>query len=372
MQLEKLFLYNFRNYSEARFQFGSKINSFTGNNGVGKTNILDAIHYLSLCKSHLNSADNQNIRHEQDSFVIQGDFIRDGRQEQLTCVVKRGQKKVFRRNQKEYERLSDHIGWFPSTLISPSDNSLIGEGSEERRRFLDTCISQIDNIYLNQLIQYQKAVSQRNNLLKTFAATGSFKADMLELWDEQMIHHGEPVYQRRVEFIRELTPVFRFFYQAISGMDEKIELAYSSGMHKTPLRQLLSGTVSRDRILQYTSVGPHKDDLLWLIDGRPIRKFGSQGQQKTFLTALKFAHYDWIASKIPIRPVLLLDDLFDKFDQQRVENILRLVSAPRFGQIFITDTNTDRMKSLTGHFSSDENRHFLITRESEHFKTLQP
>ncbi|MDD4032146.1 MAG: DNA replication and repair protein RecF [Bacteroidales bacterium] len=359
MQLQKLFLLDFKNYVEADFSFGPKINCFTGNNGVGKTNILDAIHYLSLCKSHLNTQDSLNIRHGRDSFMIQGEFLRNGLTEQVHCGVKQNQKKHFQRNKKEYSRLSDHIGLFPSIMVSPSDNALIGEGSVERRRFMDSAISQFDKVYLEQLVMYQKAVYQRNALLKSFQETHQFSPEMLSLWDDQMIQYGEPVFSRREDFIRELTPVFQYFYQEISGAEEKVELVYSSRMHHASLKDLLAGALSRDRILQYTTVGPHKDDLQWMMNGFPIRKFGSQGQQKSFLTALKFANYDFIAQKNETRPILLLDDLFDKFDNKRVENIVRLVSGGRFGQIFITDTHTERMKELLA-FSGSGNRHFLI------------
>ncbi len=359
MILEKLSLLNFKNYQDLSLSLAPKINCFTGDNGSGKTNILDAIHYLSLCKSHINSQDRECIRSGQDSFVIQGEFSKNGSSDKILCSVGNGKKKVFKKNQKDYRKFSEHIGQFPSVMVSPSDNDLIGEGSEERRRFLDSSISQVDPDYLQHLLAYQKALKQRNFLLKQFNHSRVVDRSMIEIWDEQLCQHGEPIFKRRAEFVEELSPIFRKFYSLISGNDEAVDLVYSSQLFDTDCRNLMKDSFQRDLLLSYTTVGVHKDDLHWLLNSRPIRRFASQGQQKTYLTALKFANSQLIASRSRIVPLLLLDDLFDKFDNNRVENIIRIVSGDNFGQIFITDTNTERMRELLN-ACEGENCHFLV------------
>ena len=346
MHLKELRLINFKNYDELSLNFTSKINCFTGRNGIGKTNLLDAIFYLSMCKSYLNPIDSHNIRFNEDFFVIQGAYERKGKREDIYCGMKRNRKKKFTRNDKEYPRLSDHIGLLPVVMVSPYDSALILEGSEERRKFMNSVISQYDHPYLENVIRFNKALQQRNKLLKDFYKAGSFDRNMLELWDEQLIQYGQPVYQKRKEFADDLVPVFQKYYSAVSRDHEKVELTYDSPLHGQDYRQLLNESVEKDRILQYTSVGIHKDDLIFSLSGYPVKKMGSQGQQKTFLVALKMAQFEFLRKISGLTPILLLDDIFDKFDKERVEEIIRLVSDEQFGQIFITDTNPQRLREI--------------------------
>ncbi|MDR0712867.1 MAG: DNA replication and repair protein RecF [Bacteroidales bacterium] len=341
-QLIRLSLIHFRNYSEAEFHFCPKINCLAGDNGTGKTNVLDAVYYLSMTKSCLNPSDSQNIRYDEDFFVLQGEYLRKGEPENLYCGVKRGQKKVFRRNKKNYERMSDHIGLIPVVMISPADNSLILGGSDERRRFMNEVIAQYDHQYLNDVIHYNHAVEQRNALLKSPV----FDREVLEVWNEQLIQTGNRIFRSRIGFCASLIPVFRQYYRQIADKDEKVELVYRSQLQEKDFSLLLRESFEKDRILQFTTCGIHKDDLLLQMDGIPIKRSGSQGQQKTFLVALKLANSDFIRQHCGITPLLLLDDLFDKFDARRVGHIVQLVSEDSFGQIFITHTGREHIETI--------------------------
>ena len=345
-QLDTLSLINFKNYDRANFDFCSKINCLVGNNGAGKTNVLDAIYYLSMTKSSLNSADTQNIRYNSDFFVIQGEYRRKDAAESIYCGMKRGQKKVFRRNKKDYERLSEHIGLLPVVTISPADSSLITGGSEYRRKLINEVISQYNHNYLQDMMQYNRALEQRNALLKKFAENHSFDADVLDIWTEQLAATGNRIYRYRAEFCRELIPVFRKYYSEISGGEENVELVYGSQLHDRDFIALLNESIAKDRLLQFTTAGIHKDDLLLQMNGFPIKKSASQGQQKTFLVALKLANFNFISQHGQIIPILLLDDIFDKFDALRVGRIIRLVSEKQFGQIFITDTGREHIEGV--------------------------
>jgi DNA replication and repair protein RecF len=347
--LSKLTLLNFKNYEDTSLEFCRKINCFTGYNGVGKTNILDAIYYLSLCKSFFGNSDSLNILHQHDFFVIQGEYLRDEGKENIYCGVKVGQKKSFRRNGKEYDRLAEHIGLLPVVMISPADSSLILEGSEERRKFMDSVISQFDPVYLDDLIRYNKALAQRNQLLKDFNRRNWYDADMLEMWNDQLTATGTKIFEKRKVFVSEMIPVFQQYYEFVSEGAEKVSLEYESHLFEEDYPTLFARTHERDRILQYTSAGIHKDDLNLHLSNYPIKRIGSQGQQKTYLVALKLAQFDFIKQHLHTLPILLLDDIFDKFDEKRVATIVKLVASDRFGQIFITDTHNDRMKDiLTG------------------------
>ena len=345
-QLNNLTLVNFKNYEQANFNFCSKINCFVGNNGAGKTNVLDAIYYLSMTKSSLNPTDSQNIRYDNDFFVIQGEYQRKNQTESIYCGIKRGQKKVFRRNKKDYERFSEHIGLLPVVTISPADGNLITEGSEERRKLINEVVSQYDRNYLLDMMQYNRALEQSNAILKKYAEKRSFGAEILDIWNEQLVATGNRIYKRRTDFCRELIPVFQDYYREISGGGENVELIYSSQLHDKDFATLLKESLDKDRLLQFTTTGVHKDDLLLQMNGLPIRKSGSQGQQKTFLVALKLANFSFIGKHGNITPILLLDDIFDKFDALRVSNIIRLVSDKRFGQIFITDTGREHIEEI--------------------------
>ena len=346
MWLQKLSLLNFKNYNEAELHLSPAVNAFTGNNGAGKTNLLDAIHYLSLCKSYFNPIDSHQIKQGADFFMIQGSFEKDGSEEIISCSLKRNQKKQFRRNRKEYQRLADHIGLFPLVMISPYDISIIIEGSEERRRFIDNVISQTDSRYLDELIAYNKTLLNRNALLKRIAETGRYDPELLQIFDEQLINTGTAVFQKRKAFLEVFVPLFRQHYQYLSGGAELVELVYDSQLLTEDFSQLLKRSAERDRILERTSCGIHKDDLLFSIHDMPMKKFGSQGQQKSFLIALKLAQYSFLQQSKGFKPLLLLDDIFDKLDDRRIQKLMQMVSEDDFGQIFITDTSRERVERI--------------------------
>jgi len=361
MFIRNLAVVNYKNLIQADLQFSSKLNCFIGNNGVGKTNLLDCLFYLSFCKSYFNLPDSQNIRHDEDFFVLQGKYDCDGEPEDIYGGFKSGHKKIFRRNKKEYERLSDHIGLLPLVMISPSDSVLIQGGSEERRRFMDSVISQFDRQYLDWLLKYNRALLQRNNLLKFFAANHQFDADSLDVWNEQLIITGEKIYNKRVEFLNTLLPVFQKYYDFICQGHEKVRLEYLSQLKDQNFRTLLDESVAKDRALQYTTMGIHKDDLDLKIDDYSIRKLGSQGQNKTYLISLKFAQFDFIRSVNKMKPILLLDDIFDKLDSTRVGQIIKLVSDSSFGQIFITDTNREHLDGIIREVGGADYKIFLVS-----------
>ncbi|MFC2136635.1 DNA replication/repair protein RecF [Bacteroidota bacterium] len=346
MYLKKLTLLNFKNYSQKEIELSEKINCFVGKNGVGKTNILDAIYYLSFCKSFLNPIDSQNIKHNEDLFVIQGEYDKADKVENVYCGVKRNTKKQFKRNQKEYQKLSDHIGLFPLVIISPIDYELITGGSEERRKFVSGIIAQYNKNYLEALIKYNKALTHRNKLLKSFAKTGKFDQVSIDIWNEQLVIPGELIFKEREKFIKKFIPIFQKYYNYISLQNEKVDLKYESDLQTDNLNNLFINSIEKDRILQYTTKGVHKDDLIFNISNHPIKKIGSQGQQKSYLIALKLAQFDFINEINHYKPILLLDDIFDKLDSERVKQIVNLVAEENFGQIFITDTNQERLEKI--------------------------
>jgi DNA replication and repair protein RecF len=347
MFLKQLYLINFKNYNEAELDFSEKVNCFIGNNGAGKTNILDAIYYLSFCKSYFNAIDMQNIRHGMDFFSIHGRYFRNGDEaDNISCVQKRNQKKSFKFNKKEYDRLADHIGKFPLVMISPYDRDLINEGSDVRRKFIDGVIAQFDPMYLNELIKYNKALVQRNVLLKQFAEQRHFDADQINVWDKQLVNSGQVIYEGRKKFLNEFIPIFRSYYSRVANGTEVVDIVYDADMHNQTLEQLLRDALNRDRQSRYTNVGVHKDNLDFLIAGHPLKKFGSQGQQKSFAIAIKLAQFDYTRQIMGIKPVLLFDDIFDKLDDLRVAQLVKLVSNNDFGQIFITDTQRQRVEKL--------------------------
>jgi len=346
MHLEKITLVNFKNFESQSFDFEAKINCFVGNNGVGKTNVLDAIYYLSFAKSYFNSVATQNIRHSEDFFMIEGSYQMDDRVDIVVCSLKRGHKKVIKRNGKAYEKFSDHIGYLPLVIISPADRDLIIEGSETRRKFIDNVISQSDKGYLQTLINYSKVLAQRNSLLKYFAANRTFDALNLKVYNEQLNVYGTEIYNKRKLFLEDFIPIFKQRYESISNSKEKVNLVYKTQLADNSLLDLFEQSVEKDRVLQYTTVGTHKDDLSFEIDGYPVKKFGSQGQQKSYLVALKLAQFDFIRKQIQVKPILLLDDIFDKLDDSRVEQIINLVNNDEFGQLFISDTHKERTEEV--------------------------
>jgi DNA replication and repair protein RecF len=346
MYIRELSLVNFKNFEHAEFKFSEGLNCFIGNNGAGKTNLMDAIYYLSFCKSFLNPVDAQNIRFDEDFFMVQGKYSRLESDEMIYCGLKRNQKKIFKRNQKEYRKLSEHIGLIPLIVVTPSDTNLISGGSEDRRRFIDSVIAQYDTVYLENLIRYNRALQQRNNLLKQFAGQHSFHAETLEVWDDQLVKYGLQIHESRVAFIEKLQPVFQKYYELISGGKEVVGLKLQSELAENDFEQLLKQTVGKDRMLQYTTCGIHKDDFEFELSDNPIKRFGSQGQKKTYLVALKLAQFDFMKEISGLTPILLLDDIFDKLDKNRVEQIVKLVADDHFGQIFITDTNREHLDQM--------------------------
>ncbi|NCC09221.1 MAG: DNA replication and repair protein RecF [Bacteroidia bacterium] len=344
MILKRLSILNYKNIEESELTFSPKMNCFFGRNGMGKTNLLDAVYFLSFCKSAANPIDSQNIRHDQEFFVIQGFYeATDGASEEIYCGMKRRTKKQFKRNKKEYERLSDHIGFLPLVMVSPADSDLIAGGSEERRRFIDVVISQYDKEYLAALIRYNKALEQRNSLLKS---ESTVEEELFLVWEEVMAQAGETVYRKRAEFISEFIPIFQSFYAYISQGSEAVKLMYESHAADGSLLETLKRSRPKDLIMKYSLKGIHKDDLTMLLGDYPIKKEGSQGQNKTYLIALKLAQFDFLKRASGKVPLLLLDDIFDKLDTVRVEQIIKLVAGDNFGQIFITDTNRKHLDQI--------------------------
>lgn len=345
MILKRISILNYKNLEQVELTFSPKINCFIGQNGMGKTNLLDAIYYLSFCKSASNPVDSQNICHGQEFFVIQGFYeLEDGTPEEIYCGLKRKSKKQFKRNKKEYPRLADHIGFIPLIMVSPSDSDLIAGGSEERRRFMDVVISQYDRDYMEALMRYNKALLQRNTLLKQDTEPDE---ELMDVWEEMMAETGEVVYRKRREFVHEFIPVFQSFYSYISQDREKVDLIYQSHAERGALIDVIRSSRAKDRIVGYSLHGIHKDDLIMQLGDFPIKREGSQGQNKTYLIALKLAQFNFLKrTGSNTLPILLLDDIFDKLDASRVEQIVKLVAGDKFGQIFITDTNRDHLDKI--------------------------
>ena len=330
--------------------FSNKLNCFVGLNGQGKTNILDAIYYLSFTKSAYNAIDSQNIHHNEDMAMIQGKYMDGEAEEVISCGLKRGVKKQFRRGKKDYKRLLDHIGLIPLVMVSPQDSELVVEGSDERRRFMDGVISQYNRAYLEHLTQYNVLLKQRNALLKQYENVGleQLPVTLFEVLELQMVQHAEPIYVERVKFIEQFTPYFQQVYSAISGDKERVSLGYLSQLHERNLTEAFACTRGRDLILGWTSQGVHKDELDMKLGDYPLKRVGSQGQQKSYLLAMKLGQALYLSSvhAIKDKPILLLDDIFDKLDSERVERIVQLVVAQQFGQIFITDTDRQHLTSI--------------------------
>ncbi len=359
MNVEKLSLINFKNHPQQHFEFSPQINCFVGNNGVGKTNILDALHYLSVGKSFLGNSDVNNIRRGEDFFSIEAQIRNQEKEDMIRILQPRDSKKVIRKNEKAYDRLADHVGYLPSVMISPYDSNLISDSGESRRKFLDSMISQTDTPYLFDLIQYQKTLVQRNALLKYFAKNRTFDADSLEIYNHPMAEYATRIFVRRKDFVEKLNPVVQHFYEIISGGKEEVSVLYESHLKEESMENLLSLHLERDRQLTYTSKGIHKDDLLFEMDGILIKKTGSQGQQKSFLISLKLAQINRIKELTGKTPVLLLDDIFDKLDDHRVSQLIELVNKEKFGQMFISDTHRQRTESVVKRIN-EESRIFEI------------
>ena len=358
MILTDLTIFNYKNIAEAELHFSPKLNCFIGGNGQGKTNVLDAIHFLSFCRSYSSSIDVLSVRHGCEFMSLQGLYeYEDGTTEDIHCGLKVGQKKIVRRGKKAYRRISEHIGLIPLVMVSPADQILVNGGSEERRRFVDMVICQYDPAYTESLLRYNRALQQRNVMLKQ---EEEFDPEVFLVFEEQMAREGEYIFKKRNEFITELIPIFQQFYNQISGQNEVVELSYVSHLQRGPLLEQLTTGRAKDRAVGYSLHGIHKDDLEMLQNGYLVRREGSQGQSKTFLIALKLAQFDFLSrTGTRTTPLLLLDDIFDKLDAERVEQIVKLVSGERFGQIFITDTNRDHLDAILASMQSD-NRIFYV------------
>lgn len=345
MILSNISIINYKNIRAANLEFSPKINCFIGNNGEGKTNILDSLYYLSFCRSCNNPIDSQLISHGEDFMMLEGNYTDDaGNPEQITCGLKRGQKKQFKRNKKAYKRLSEHIGFVPMVFVSPSDSSLIDSGSDARRHFMDLVISQLDHTYIEALNNYNKALLQRNALLKMEEAPDE---SLMEIWEQEMARNGEVVFNKRNAFVEKFVPIFQNIYEHISGAKESVELKYVSHCQRGSLLEVIQRDRFKDRAVGYSLHGIHRDELEMTLDGFQIKREGSQGQNKTYVLAMKLAQFDFLRrTSSNTTPLLLLDDIFDKLDSGRVEHIISLVSGDEFGQIFITDTNRDHLDQI--------------------------
>ena len=341
MRLKKLLLINFKNLPQAEITLADGINCFVGDNGAGKTNILDAVHYLSMSKSAFTMTDGQSVHHGEEFFVTEGSYLTDtGAMELVNCSFSRKGGKVLKRNGKEYERIADHVGGFPVVISSPRDTELIMDAAEERRRYLNSFISQLDRAYLVSMMRYNTVLAERNKFLKM-----SSDEAMLQIYDMQLAEHGTRVYERRKEIIERMQPMVAEYYSTLSEDREQVEMVYRSELEQMPLTEVLLRNRERDIVNQFTTAGVHRDDIIFRIGGYPLRKYGSQGQQKSFLIALKLAQYRLLAEATGEKPILLLDDLFDKLDLGRVEKLLTIVGGDDFGQILITDCNKLRLES---------------------------
>ena len=357
-------LTHFKNHRASSWQFNPKVNIISGNNGNGKTNVLDALHYLSLTKSYLNTNDSQNITHGESMALLKAKLARKGSEHVLDLGLKKGQKKKVRLDGKEIDRLADHVGYMPVVMITPMDRDLIIDAAETRRKLMDTTVSQNDKRYLNALMAYNRALTQRNTTLKYFASNRTYDAEMIGLYNEQLAHNASIIFEARKAFASELLPLLTHYYHLLSGGKETVGVRYKSALHESSMPDLLTENESKDRVLQYTSSGTHRDDLVFHLGEHPIKRVGSQGQQKSFLIALKLAQFEITKRHLGMPPLLLLDDIFDKLDEGRVANLLSLVHTEEFGQIFITDTHPERMLELSENLQLNHST-FEITDDGE-------
>jgi len=357
-------LTHFKNHRASSWQFNPKVNIISGNNGNGKTNVLDALHYLSLTKSYLNTNDSQNITHGESMALLKAKLARKGSEHVLDLGLKKGQKKKVRLDGKEIDRLADHVGYMPVVMITPMDRDLIIDAAETRRKLMDTTVSQNDKHYLNALMAYNRALTQRNTTLKYFASNRTYDGEMIGLYNEQLAHNASIIFEARKAFASELLPLLTHYYHLLSGGKETVGVRYKSALHESSMTHLLTENESKDRILQYTSSGTHRDDLVFHLGEHPIKRVGSQGQQKSFLIALKLAQFEITKRHLGMPPLLLLDDIFDKLDEGRVANLLSLVHTEEFGQIFITDTHPERMLELSENLQLNHST-FEITDDGE-------
>ena len=353
MKLKNLRLLNFKNHLDSSWEFNDSMNCFVGDNGSGKTNILDAIHYLSLTKSYFNSMDSLSINFDSEYFTIKGSFVKENNFSDIVCNVKKGIPKSVKNNDKKYKRFSDHIGNYPVVFVSPTDIVLITDHSDTRRKYLDSGISQFNNFYLRTLISYNKTIKQRNELLKRFSIRDTFDEDTLNTYNEILIKYGSIIFSERKKYLEKLIPVFQKYYSNISRGKEKVDIEYKSQINVNDYLTELNNSLKQDRTSCRTSVGIHKDDLLFTLNGFSVKKHSSQGQQKSFLISLKLAQFEFLKEELGLKPILLLDDIFDKLDDKRVESLISLVKKGTFNQVFITDTSKERSEKILEKTSSE-------------------
>jgi DNA replication and repair protein RecF len=346
MHLQRLSLFGFRNYEQGEFFFEPQANAITGSNGSGKTNILDAIHYLCLCKSYFQTSDSANIRHGGNFFTISGEFKSGDATEEIVVSVKPGQRKSVKRNLKEYPRLSEHIGLLPLVMVAPVDQELITGGSEERRKLIDAIICQFNHSYLDDLVAFNRALQQRNAFLKQIGKGGLADESLLQVWNDQLVIYGNKVHATRKEFCEGFSPLFNSYYNKLTGNAEQVGIRYISQLNESSLEELLAISFHRDRVLQYTTSGVHRDDLELNLNDHPVKRIGSQGQQKSFVVALKLAQFEFMYRASGVKPLLLLDDIFDKLDKERITRLMELVSRETFGQLLITDTSQKHISEI--------------------------
>lgn len=346
MYLQKIKLSNFKNYELQSVEFSTKVNCIVGLNGMGKTNLLDSIYYICMCKSHFGITDSFVKRHESKFIRIEGQFKKGKKRFKTVAKIIPKEKKEFELNGVVYDKLADHIGTFPVVMITPFDLELVLEGSEIRRKFLDNTLSQIDGEYLNALIQYNRILRQRNATLKKFGESGRVDEGLLDIFDDQLVAPAQLIHEKRTHFSELFIPVFQEYYKIISSDQEQVSYTYRSQLKEQNFKELLKGNRQKDVILQRSTIGVHKDDLQFKIENFPLKKFASQGQTKSFILALKLAQYDLLKKEKNCPPLLLLDDIFDKLDAKRVEHLLKLLFEKDFGQIFFTDTHEDRLSVI--------------------------
>lgn len=352
MYLQRLTLANFKNYEALNLQFSAGMILISGKNGCGKTNLLDAVHLLCLGKSYFTSQDLNCVKHEQNFYRVEGDFMLNEQAENICATFETGAKKEISRNRVFYPRLSHHVGKFPAVMIAPDDINIINEGSEERRRLIDLTLSQLNHSYLDELMSYNKVLAERNAALKKFAENNFFDNILIDAFDAQLVKYGNEIYWKRKKIFEKWIEPLTFFYKEISGRREVPEMIYESSLHEISFSDLLKQNREKDKYAARTTDGIHRDDLNLLLNGTAVKKFGSQGQKKTFLLALKLSQYQLIAQQLDLLPVLLLDDVFDKLDEHRVKKLVEIVSAENFGQVLITDTQEERMKVCLQHTKS--------------------
>lgn len=360
MHLKALHLVHFKNYTEQRLQLSPQLNCFVGDNGMGKTNLLDAIHYLCMCKSHFGLLDRQVVQHESDFFRVEGRFDREEKEETIVCTYAPRARKTLSRNRVPYTRLADHIGLLPLIMIAPDDTLLITDGSEHRRQFLDILLVQYDPTYLRQLMGYNKLLQQRNAFLKSFRHPLEVDTTLLEVYNRQLLEPARYIHTQRQQMAERLVPLFQNYYKVISGDKEQVNLLYQSHLSEQDLVTLFASSQEKDLWLQRTTKGIHKDDLKLQINGYAVKKFASQGQLKSYLLALKLAQYELLRQHCALSPILLLDDIFDKLDRKRVEQLLELLIERQFGQVFLTDTHQDRVASIVQRLEADF-KQFTVT-----------